>query len=72
MTPSLCPDKSALLNAYEEASAAHSAAVTDLRTKMGVQTRREYEAAYAKSEALRMKANEALDKLKGHIAEHGC
>ena len=72
MKPSLCPEKSALLNAYEEASTAHSGAVTDLRTKMGVLTQREYKTTYAKTEELRMGAQEALEKLSRHVDEHGC
>jgi hypothetical protein len=72
MKPSLCPVKSRLLNAYEEASASHSAAVTTLRARMGVLTQPEYEAEYASTEVLRMEAREALERLNRHVAEHGC
>ena len=72
MKPSLCPEKSRLLNTYEEASSSHSAAVTALRAKMGVLTQPEYGAEYANTEVLRMEAREALEKLNRHVAEHGC
>jgi hypothetical protein len=72
MMPSLCPEKSRLLNAYEEASFSHSAAVTALRARMGVLTQPEYEAEYASTEVLRMEAREALERLNRHIAEHMC
>jgi hypothetical protein len=72
MTPSLCPEKSRLLNAYEEASSSHSAAVTALRARMGVLTQPEYEAEYAGTEVLRMEAREALERLNRHVAEHRC
>ena len=72
MMPSLCTEKSRLLNAYEEASSSHSAAVTSLRAKMGVLTQPEYETEYANTEVLRMEAREALEKLNRHVAEHGC
>ena len=71
MTP-LCLKKSELLEAYEEAAAAHSAAVTDLRHKTGVLTKREYDHSYASAEALRMEARTAQEKLHRHIALHGC
>jgi hypothetical protein len=72
MTPTLCLEKSRFLNAYEEASSAHAAAVTELRTKMGVLTQPEYDAAYSNTEVLRMEAREALERLNRHVAEHGC
>lgn len=71
MTP-LCLKKSELLEAYEEAVAAHSAAMTDLRHKMGVLTQREYDHAYASAEALRMEARMAQEKLNRHVTQHGC
>jgi hypothetical protein len=67
MTPTLCSEKSRLLNTYEEASSSHSAAVTALRAKMGVLTQPD-----ANTEVLRMEAREALEKLNRHVAEHGC
>jgi len=70
--PALCPEKSALLSAYDEASSTHSNAVTDLRKKMGVLTQPEYETAYETTEVLRMEARTALEKLNRHVAEHGC
>jgi len=72
IAPTVCPEKSGLLNSYEEASSSHSAAVTALRAKMGVLTQPEYEAEYANTEVLRMEAREALEKLNRHVAEHGC
>jgi hypothetical protein len=72
MMPSRCPEKRRLLNAYEEASSSHSAAVTALRARMGVLTQPEYETEYTGTEVLRMEAREALERLNRHIAEHGC
>jgi hypothetical protein len=69
---SLCPEKSALLSAYEEAASTHLNAVTDLRKKMGVLTQPEYETAYAATEVLRMEARAVQERLNRHVAEHGC
>ena len=70
--PDVCEERQRLLNAFEDASAAYSAAVTDLRRNVEVLPEPEYERAYEESERLRLAAREAEDALHGHIRKHGC
>jgi len=70
--PEVCPEQKRLLTAYEDAAAAYSAAVTDLRRNVEVLAEREYEMAYEESERLRLSAREAEEALHEHIREHGC
>ena len=68
----LCDDKHKLLERYEKCANAYSGAVTDLRQRMGVLSRPEYQALYEQTEELRMKTREAQDLMLRHIAQHGC
>jgi len=70
--PSLCPNKARLLDAYERAMRTYSSEVSKLREAMGTLSRDEYNAAYSKTEELRMLANEAHDRLMAHVTAHGC
>ena len=70
--PDVCEERHRLLNAYEDAAAAYSAAVTDLRRNVEVLPEREYEVAYEDSESLRLAAREAEEALHEHIRNHGC
>ena len=70
--PDVCEERQRLLNAYEDAAAAYSAAVTDLRRNVEVLPEREYEVAYEDSESLRLAAREAEEALHEHVRNHGC
>jgi len=68
----LCADKTVFLDAYERATGVLSLALTELRLSMGTLSREQYEAAYKRTEELRMQAREAQEKLLRHVAAHGC
>jgi hypothetical protein len=68
----VCLEQQRLLTAYEDAAAAYSAAVTDLRRNVEVLPERDYEMAYEESERLRLSAREAEEALHEHIRKHGC
>ena len=68
----VCPEKTRLLNAYQEAAIAHSTAVTHLRYNRGTLKKGEYEAAYADTERLRMASRLAQEALSRHVSGHGC
>jgi hypothetical protein len=68
----VCAEKNGLLNSYEECATAYSAAVSDLRQRMGMLSQTEYRALYDHTEELRMKARGAQEALLRHVAEHGC
>ena len=67
-----CPQKTRLLDAYQEAVSAHSNALMELRRNIGVMTRKEYEETYRNVELLRMNARMAQEALDIHVAEHEC
>jgi hypothetical protein len=68
----VCPEKNRLLDSYEQCATAYSTALTDLRRRMGVLSKPEYEVLFDHAEELRMRAKEAQEALLRHIAEHGC
>ena len=72
MKPNTCPQKTRLLDAYQEAVSAHSNALMELRRNMGVMTKKEYEETYRNVELLRMNARMAQEALDIHVAEHEC
>jgi hypothetical protein len=64
MTPprDACEEKTTLLYAYEECASSYARAVT----------RKEYDAAYDRTEALRLECAAAQETLNRHVAAHGC
>ena len=68
----VCPEKTRLLNAYQEAAMAHSTAMARLRYNMRTLKKEGYEAAYADTERLRMASRLAQEALSCHLAGHGC
>jgi hypothetical protein len=67
-----CPEKVALLSAYQERTAKYSEAVSELRRIMGTSSRADYDAKFGMTEALRIDAREALKDLEDHVADHSC
>ena len=63
----VCPEKTRLLNAYQETAIAHSTAVTHLRHNMRTLKKGEYDAAYADAERLRMASRLAQEALDAHL-----
>jgi hypothetical protein len=70
--PEVCRDKNLLLDSYEESATAYASALSELRHKMGILSRAEYQDLYDRTEKLRMKSREAQEALLRHIDEHGC
>ncbi|HLH31078.1 MAG TPA: hypothetical protein VKY31_07730 [Terriglobia bacterium] len=68
----VCAEKTALLNAYEEAVAVVSEALTSLRSAMGVLSRDEYDRAYLRTEELRVIARQKHEALMAHAITHRC
>ena len=70
--PGVCPEKTRLLNEYEQAVATFAAEVTKLRAVMGTLSRDEYNAAHDRTEDLRMVARATHEELMRHVTAHGC
>jgi hypothetical protein len=67
-----CEEKNRLLREYETATVAFSAAVKELRRRMGTSPKEEYERLSETSNEARVKAEQARLALEQHIAAHGC
>ena len=65
-----CKEKMRLMMAYQEATAAHSEAVSKL-VVMGIPAD-QYQRLSAAAEQARKAAQEARGELERHIAGHGC
>ena len=67
-----CKTKKALLDVYQRATKDYSAAVTDLKSRMGISSREEFRNLCRLAEDARNGATKALTDLDDHIAEHEC
>jgi hypothetical protein len=67
-----CEEKNRLLREYEAATVAFSAAVQELRRRMGTSPREDYKRLERVSSGARMKAEQARLALEQHVASHGC
>jgi hypothetical protein len=67
-----CEVKIRLTSQYEEATTLFSEAVTELRRKIGISTREDYEQLGRRANAARVKSEQARLALEQHIAEHRC
>jgi hypothetical protein len=65
----VCPEKTRLLNAYQEAAMAHLTATTHVLYNMETPLKKgEYDTAYADAERLRMASRLAQEALSRHIS----
>jgi hypothetical protein len=67
-----CEEKNRLLKEYEAATVAFSAAVIELRRRMGISPKEEYKRLAQVSNEARVKSEAARLALEQHIAAHGC
>jgi hypothetical protein len=67
-----CEVKIRLTSQYEEATKLFSEAVTELRRKIGISTREDYEQLGRRANDARVKSEQARLALEQHIAEHRC
>jgi hypothetical protein len=67
-----CEVKIRLTSQYEEATTLFSEAVTELRRKIGISTREDYEQLGRRANDARVKSEHARLALEQHIAEHRC
>jgi hypothetical protein len=67
-----CEEKNRLLREYEAAAVAFSAAVIELRRRMGTSPKEEYKRLAQTSNEARVKSEGARMALEQHIAAHGC
>lgn len=67
-----CEVKIRLTSQYEEATTLFSEAVTELRRKIGISTREDYEQLGRRANDARVKSERARLALEQHIAEHRC
>jgi hypothetical protein len=67
-----CEEKNRLLREYEAATVAFSAAVKELRLRMGTSPKEEYKRLAQSSNEARVKSDGARVALEHHIADHGC
>lgn len=70
--PQSCKEKTRLATEYEIVTTKFSDAVAELRRKMGVSTREEYERLDCAANEARVKSEQARLALEQHIAGHGC
>jgi hypothetical protein len=68
----VCKRKRSLVEAYQSVTEKYSAAVTELRQKLGSLPKRDYEALYQTTEELLQDVVGARFKLQAHVREHGC
>jgi hypothetical protein len=68
----ICEEKARLTLEYEAATTTFSQTVADLREKMGVSPKEEYERLQRVSEEWRVHSEQARLALEQHIAAHGC
>ncbi len=67
-----CQEKNRLLGEYKAATLSFSAAVIELRRRMGTSPKEEYKRLAQISTKARMKSEQARQALEQHIAAHGC
>jgi hypothetical protein len=67
-----CEEKSRLAKEYEAATTNFSAAVTELRQKIGTSPKEEYDRLDRASNEARLKSEQARLALEQHIAAHRC
>jgi hypothetical protein len=67
-----CEEKDRLLREYEAATVAFSAAVKELRQRMGTSPKEEYKRLAQSSNDARVKSEGARLALEQHIDAHGC
>jgi hypothetical protein len=67
-----CEVKIRLTFEYETATTLFSEAVTELRRKIGISTRENYEQLGRRANEARVKSEQARLALEQHIAEHRC
>lgn len=67
-----CAMKVRLTSEYEAATILFSEAVTELRQKIGISIREDYERLGRKANDARVKSEQARLALEQHIAEHCC
>jgi hypothetical protein len=67
-----CDVKLRLTFQYEAATVSFSEAVTELRRKIGITTKEEYEQLGRMANDARVKSEQARLALEQHIAEHCC
>jgi hypothetical protein len=67
-----CEEKNRLLKEYEAATVAFSAAVIELRRRMGTSPKEEFKRLAQVSSEARVKSEGARMALEQHIAAHGC
>jgi hypothetical protein len=67
-----CEVKIRLTSEYETATTLFSEAVTELRRKIGISTRENYEQLGRRANEARVKSEQARLALEQHIAEHRC
>lgn len=68
----MCEEKRRLLIGYEAATQAHFRAMNDLRTKMGVSPKDQYDQLFKATEEARSRSEAARTALLQHIREHKC
>jgi hypothetical protein len=68
----VCEEKQRLLGAYQCATHKYSAAVTELRQKMGTLLKPDYDALYQITEVLLQDVAAARIKLQTHVQDHRC
>jgi hypothetical protein len=67
-----CDRKVRLTSEYEAATALFFEAVTELRRKIGISTREDYEQLGRRANDARVKSEQARLALEQHVAEHRC
>jgi hypothetical protein len=67
-----CKEKARLATEYEVFTTKFSDAVAELRRKMGVSAKEEYERLDRAANKARVKSEQARLALEQHIAAHGC
>jgi hypothetical protein len=67
-----CEEKVRLLEAYQGVTEQYSAAVRELRQKMGTLSKPDYDALYRMTEALRHDSMLAQERYETHVMVHCC
>jgi hypothetical protein len=67
-----CEEKERLLAAYQTATEAFAASVTDLQRTMGTSSLTEYQRLQRVADDARLKSERARLALESHSASHGC
>jgi hypothetical protein len=72
MNHTVCETKTSLLARYRSAAKTYSDKLAELQRVMGTSSKADYDAFYRMTEALRIDARGAQQKLEQHVADHGC